>query len=287
VKTILDLVTDSRTTYLKTLKNRVFALKSSGKYGDTINIADVDNRSSCSIAMAWTNLLPGKALGKPKSSQTRGNVFTDVCLGFLKETLPLMKDFRPGTWEWETEADISRFDQYSHLGLLRRITDENPNLKTIFGEEYFIRPDIVIARHPLTEREYGRRQAESPVAVHAPLLEGACGGGAAILHASISCKLTIRSDRAQNTRTEALNLMRNRKGNTPHIVALTAEPLPSRIASLALGMGDIDCVYHAALHELQTAVTSLANEDQMDILETLISGRRLRDISDLPFDLAV
>lgn len=262
-------------------------MKSSGKYGDTINIADVDNRSSCSIAMAWTNLLPGKALGKPKSSQTRGNVFTDVCLGFLKETLPLMKDFRPGTWEWETEADISRFDQYSHLGLLRRITDENPNLKTIFGEEYFIRPDIVIARHPLTEREYGRRQAESPVAVHAPLLEGACGGGAAILHASISCKLTIRSDRAQNTRTEALNLMRNRKGNTPHIVALTAEPLPSRIASLALGMGDIDCVYHAALHELQTAVTSLANEDQMDILETLISGRRLRDISDLPFDLAV
>jgi len=33
-----------------------------------------------------------------------------------------------------------------------------------------------------------------------------------ILHASISCKWTIRSDRSQNTRTEALNLIRNRRG---------------------------------------------------------------------------
>ena len=57
------------------------------------------------------------------------------------------------------------------------------------------------------------------------------------LHASISCKWTIRSDRSQNTRTEALNLIRNRKGPLPHIVAVTAEPLPTRIASLALGTG--------------------------------------------------
>lgn len=31
-------------------------------------------------------------------------------------------------------------------------------------------------------------------------------------HASISAKFTMRSDRAQNSRTEALNLIRNRKG---------------------------------------------------------------------------
>jgi len=28
------------------------------------------------------------------------------------------------------------------------------------------------------------------------------------------------------------------------------------------------------------------NEDQMDMLRVLVEGRRLRDISDLPFDLA-
>ena len=48
----------------------------------------------------------------------------------------------------------------------------------------------------------------------------------------------------------------------------------------------MDCVYHFALPELQEAILAIENEDQMDMLTTLIEGRRLRDISDLPFDLA-
>ncbi|RME01738.1 MAG: restriction endonuclease, partial [Calditrichaeota bacterium] len=107
------------------------------------------------------------------------------------------------------------------------------------------------------------------------------------LHASISCKWTLRSDRAQNSRTEALNLIRNRKGHLPHIVAVTAEPTATRIASLALGTGDIDCVYHFALNELKTAILAIEDESQADMLNMLIEGRRLRDISDLPFDLAI
>lgn len=99
-------------------------------------------------------------------------------------------------------------------------------------------------------------------------------------------KWTLRSDRGQNARTEALNLVRNRKGHLPHVVAVTAEPMPTRIASLALGTGDLDCVYHFALPELHETLLELANEDQLDMLTTLIQGRRLRDISDLPFDLA-
>ena len=106
-----------------------------------------------------------------------------------------------------------------------------------------------------------------------------------ILHASISCKWTFRSDRSQNTRTEALNLIRNRKGKTPHIVCVTAEPMPTRLASLAMGTGDLDCVYHMALTELIASLNESGNDDQQDMLNTLISGKRLRDISDLPFDL--
>ena len=48
-------------------------------------------------------------------------------------------------------------------------------------------------------------------------------------------------------------IRRNRKGNLPHIVVVTGEPMPARIASLALGTGDIDCVYHFALYELVDA----------------------------------
>ena len=112
-------------------------------------------------------------------------------------------------------------------------------------------------------------------------------GSPAILHASISCKWTIRSDRAQNTLTEALNLIRNRKGNTPHIVVVTFEPLPSRLASIALGAGDLDCLYHVALPELLKAAQESKYEDAAELLKQMVDGRRLRDISDLPLDLAV
>ena len=114
-------------------------------------------------------------------------------------------------------------------------------------------------------------------------------GGKPILHASISSKWTMRSDRAQNSRTEALNLIRNRKGHLPHIVVVTGEPLPSRLASLALGTGDLDCVYHFALYELMEAVQEYGKQGREDIVETLenlINGKRLKDISDLPLDLS-
>ena len=68
---------------------------------------------------------------------------------------------------------------------------------------------------------------------------------------------------------------------------VTAEPLPSRLASLALGTGDIDCVYHFALPELREAVEASGAEDSIEMLRILIEGKRMKDISDLPLDLAV
>jgi hypothetical protein len=73
----------------------------------------------------------------------------------------------------------------------------------------------------------------------------------------------------------------------PHITVVTGEPLPSRLASLALGTGDIDCVYHFALTELVVAVEKLKNEEASNVVKMLVEGKRLKDISDLPLDLAV
>ena len=70
-------------------------------------------------------------------------------------------------------------------------------------------------------------------------------------------------------------------------MAVTAELLPRRLASLALGTGDLDCVYHFALPELREAVKKMGGEDRLEMLSGMIDGRRLRDISDLPFDLAI
>ena len=82
-------------------------------------------------------------------------------------------------------------------------------------------------------------------------------------------------------------LWRNGIGNTPHIAIVTAEPLPSRIASVALGTGDVDCVYHLALHELGESVEEISDETLSEMYNLMVNGKRLRDISDLPFDLAI
>ena len=115
----------------------------------------------------------------------------------------------------------------------------------------------------------------------------AANGPSPLLHASLSCKWTLRSDRAQNARAEALNLIRLRKGTQPHIAVILGEPLPSRIASIALGTGDIDCVYHFALPELRQAIDDAGGDDSRELLAMMIEGKRLRDIADLPLDLAI
>lgn len=150
-----------------------------------------------------------------------------------------------------------------------------------------VAPDVVIFREAEPDEVINRNEIilDDTICKYCDLRKS--NGGLPILHASVSAKWTMRSDRAQNSRTEALGLIRNRKGNLPHIVVVTAEPLPARIASLALGTGDIDCVYHFALPELINAVKATDAEDSMEMLKILVEGKRLKDISDLPMDLAV
>ncbi|RLC80441.1 MAG: restriction endonuclease, partial [Chloroflexi bacterium] len=224
--------------------------------------------------------------------QRAGALFEQITKDFLEKAFSLLNHLRPGEWEFfVASVYISRFEQYEHLATLSEFIQKQEELMATLGIDYIIKPDIVIGRRPVSDGVINQHriviEPELPLAVYTPLREHNRPSGTLILHASISCKWTIRSDRAQNTRTEALNLIRNRKGHTPHIVAVTAEPLPTRIASLALGTGDIDCVYHFALSELQIAIEESGNQDQADMLYTLINGRRLRDISDLPFDLAI
>ena len=180
-------------------------------------------------------------------------------------------------------GNIGDYEQYNHLRDVRRAIEENETLRVVFGD-YIVKPDIVVCRRPVDDvriDKFGILIGNDPVAEYTPLR--AVNSNANILHASVSCKWTIRSDRSQNARTEGLNLVRNRKGPTPHIVVVVGEPLPARIASLAFGTGDIDCIYHFALQELRDAVEG----SDENLLNALVEGRRLRDISDLPFDLAM
>lgn len=226
------------------------------------------------------------------SGQTLGKQFETLTMEFLRETFPNLQNLRPGNWTIlqlgnNNKLKTSDFAQYEHLAYLNTLTTQNAQLAAALGNDYLVAPDVVVYRNLYEDSEINAMQhiVDDKTCKMADIRKS--NGGKPILHASVSAKYTMRSDRAQNSRTEALNLIRNRKGHLPHIVVVTAEPMPNRLASLALGTGDIDCVYHFALYELIRAVKEVGSEDALETLETLVQGKRLKDISDLPLDLSV
>lgn len=253
--------------------------------------ADGSNRASKAIAHGIAKRLAAETISDRRAGQTSGDKFESICAGFVQETFPKLAHLRPGAWDihqvsGRNRLEIARYEQYAHLVALDQAAKADPQLAAALGSDYTITPDIVVVRDTIEDDVINANAllVDENVGMLASLRKRA--GALPLLHASISCKWTIRSDRAQNARSEALNLMRNRKGHLPHIVVVTAEPTPSRLASIALGTGDIDCVYHFALHELQDTLLELEMDDAQSLLAVMVDGKRLKDISDLPLDLA-
>lgn len=253
--------------------------------------ADSSSKISISIAKGIAAQLMANIQEKAVG-QTAGAKFEQLNMEFIEDTFPHLQNLRPGKWHIaklgnRSSIKTSSFAQYEHLEYLTRLTKGDARLAASMGNDYMVAPDVVVYRETEPDEVINGIQfvVDDTICSHSDLRKA--NGGLPILHASISAKWTMRSDRAQNSRTEALGLIRNRKGNLPHIVVVTGEPLPARIASLALGTGDIDCVYHFALYELLQAVKDIQAEDALEMLNILIDGKRLKDISDLPLDLAV
>lgn len=259
--------------------------------------ADTSSRSSKDISRKIIDILVQEQkhnvnIVEKISGQTLGKQFEQLTMQFLNETFPELQNLRPGEWHIlqlgnTSKLKTSDFEQYEHLAYLSELTAENSRLAAALGNDYLVAPDVVIYKDLADDESINsaRQVVNDKVCKMADIRK--INGGKPVLHASISAKFTMRSDRAQNSRTEALNLIRNRKGHLPHIVVVTAEPLPGRLASLALGTGDIDCMYHFALYELMRAVKEVGSEDAYEMLKTLVGGKRLKDISDLPLDLAI
>lgn len=223
--------------------------------------------------------------------QTMDDSFVHACADFIKTTFGDLSHLRPGKWTvvstLEREIDIVRFEQYSHLRRIRGLFEEYPQLITTFGNTLFVKPDIVVFREPRDEEEVNKHPflvRNSGISL-ASLLKGCAA--LPFLHASISCNWTIQSEHAHNYRSEALDLLRYRKGHSPHIMVITAEPHPEHLATMCLGTGEIDYIYHFALPELSRAIEEIRHRSYGDTLAMLVEGGRLRDISDLPLDLAV
>lgn len=283
-----SIIAEARKNYhQELLLNRVLTVDNNGVPSN----ADSSSKLSIKIAQGIAEKLIAEVREKT-IGQTSGAKFEQVNMHFLNATFPMLQNLRPGKWHIIKLGNVSSiktssFAQYEHLDYLNRLTKADSQLASCIGNDYMVSPDVVIYRETEDDNYINSASSivDSSVCRLADIRKG--NGGLPILHASISAKWTMRSDRAQNSRTEALGLIRNRKGHLPHIIVVTGEPLPSRLASLALGTGDIDCVYHFALYELIDAVLQSGAEDSIELLNILINGKRLKDISDLPLDLTV
>lgn len=282
------LLTQERKKYHKSLlENGVLTIDSHGVPSN----ADKSSRLSICIANGIAEILMAETAEKAVG-QTSGAKFEQINMEFLLNTFPKLQNIRPGIWHIiklgnRNSIKTSSFAQYEHLEYLSELTKADARLAASMGNDYMVAPDVVVYREPVEDSEINKTELIVDDKTSNLTYLRKRNGGLPILHASISAKWTMRSDRAQNSRTEALGLIRNRKGNLPHIVVVTGEPMPSRLASLALGTGDIDCMYHFALYELIESVKATQSEDSIEMLEVLIKGKRLKDISDLPLDLAV
>ena len=278
---------ERRIFHKKLLDGNVLSTNNKG----VVSNADSNNTRSCNIAKGIADLLHSETVSERLPGQTSGNAFEAICSEFVKSAFCQLQHIRPGDWDVKqvgsrNRLEIALYQQYAHLIALAKAAEENPELAAALGSDYTITPDIIVTRNLIADEEINRNDflVDENIATYASLRMG--NNNMPLLHASISCKWTIRSDRAQNARSEGLNLVRNRKGRLPHVV-VTAEPTPSRISSIALGTGEIDCVYHFALYELEQTLKALRYEDALDLFYIMVNGKRLKDISDLPLDLAV
>lgn len=229
---------------------RLFGWRTTG----TPNCSDAGSRPSVRIAtrmMANLGLdenAPGPA-GEPGPQLEAG------VASFLEGELSQHQ--RALEWKVSRNRVVTDFDQYSHLSRLQTIINEDKTntLGVEIGRDYLVKPDVTVG------------------------LDTSRGE---FLHAAVSCKWTLRSDRAQNVRHEAIILTRHRRGRQPHIVAVTAEPMPTRIAALARGTGEIDAVYHVALDALTNAIDDVGTVEQQSVLRELVGQDRLFDLRTLP-----
>jgi hypothetical protein len=169
---------------------------------DTVNFADTASKiskefSSGIVKSFECEILPGKLSG-----QAAGKTFESLVLDFVREAFAALFHLRPGKWGVSGGTSLAEFEQYAHLINLKAATEKNPQLSVILGGDYLIKPDIVVFRSPESDEVINRHgNVVNDQSARLTVMREA-NGGKKILHASISCKWTIRSDRSQNSRTE-------------------------------------------------------------------------------------
>ena len=213
------LIAKARASFHESLLESVLRRDNNGIPGN----ADKHSRQSLALAGGILDRIGEKSRGSRLVGQRAGAKFEEICENYVRETFRALEPLRPGIWKIGRNKEVSgrlgiaQFDQYAHLADLDKLARENPELASALGSDYIIKPDVVIARVPEEDGRINKTAhiVDSETSRLSSLRRS--NNDRLILHASISCKWTLRSDRAQNARSEGLNLVQNRKGKLPHL----------------------------------------------------------------------
>jgi len=231
------------------------------------NLADVGGAESLRITGEIYRSLGivrsvGADLSDPDRSAAAGAAL-ERCIA--EDLLARLRELDPiRSWQVTRAGSVADYAQFEHLKGLQALFESQPALRVALGRDYQVRTDV-----------------------HVGVLNPDNVFAAPFLHAAISCKWTIRSDRVQNVRHEFATLVRNRRGRLPHLVLVTAEPLPSRLISIARGTGEVDTVYHLLYDELDVAVRNVAAPTQREHWAELVEQQRIRPYALLARDLTL
>ncbi|MDJ0379644.1 NgoMIV family type II restriction endonuclease [Streptomyces sp. G-G2] len=273
------------------------------------NTSDANDKQSIDLGTAFFESM-GIAPGKLAPSDAVGNLMASTMAADLSQYFQVASPHLMV----QPERSIASFEQFSHLNatatlrkdsslaVTRRVKDlrdfsaastiaadvqceldthldgihneleilegRRRDLLDLLGEESLLKLDITVSRSTpgVTTGQNGPRH----------------------LVAGLSLKWTLRTDRAQDCRSQGAKMASLRRGRMPHFATVTMEPRPSMLALLGRGSGEIDCVYHLNLPALSQAIDEYCAGNQprarlgiRDNFRRLCDQRRLRDYDEL------
>lgn len=215
----------------------------------------------------------------------------------------------PGTVVVAPERPLNVFQQYRHVGAL---ADVEPGTSTAYDRAWqsltrelrkrVVTPPAAVRRmdelitgvEAALELDVARRRraltevgAESLLKVDVTIADPQADRLPELV-VGLSLKWSLRTDRAQDCRSQGAKVSALRRGRMPHFAAVTMEPRPYMLNLLGGGSGDIDCVYHLDLPALTAAIDAVygARTDKNSqrtraTFERLVEQRRVRDYDEL------
>nr|WP_198526269.1 NgoMIV family type II restriction endonuclease [Cellulosimicrobium sp. MM] len=267
------------------------------------NTSDASDELSVEVGEALFDVLGVSRLPTAgENDEPTGRVLADAVSADLSQRFPI----DDGGIEVRPERKLFDFEQYRHVGAIR---DVKPGRSKEFN----------VAWRKLTR--YVRKQPIRPVDVRRveemiDAVESSVDAADAILRklldelgeesllgldltvarqgtldrlprleVGLSLKWSLRTDRAQDCRSQGAKMSALRRGRMPHFAVVTMEPRPYMLNLLGGGSGDVDCVYHLDLPALTAAVddvyTTPARMRGRDQFHRLVDQRRIRDYDDL------